>query len=42
MDTESELVAIIRFTLQVQDRDHLAEVFRRLRKLPQTRTITRA
>ena len=42
MDTESEQVAIIRFTLQVQDRDHLAEVFRRLRKLPQTRTITRA
>lgn len=41
MDTESEQVAIIRFTLQIQDRDHLAEVFRRLRKLPQTRTITR-
>ncbi|MDO5057325.1 MAG: bifunctional (p)ppGpp synthetase/guanosine-3',5'-bis(diphosphate) 3'-pyrophosphohydrolase [Lautropia sp.] len=42
MDTESELVAAIRFTLQVQDRDHLAEVFRRLRKLPQMRSINRS
>ena len=42
MDTESELVAAIRFTLQVQDRNHLAEVFRRLRKLPQMRSINRS
>lgn len=42
MDSESELIATIRFTLQVQDRDHLAEVFRRLRKLPQTRSINRS
>ncbi len=42
MDTESELVAVIRFTLQVQNRQHLAEVFRRLRKLPQVRSINRS
>ncbi|MDO4904510.1 MAG: bifunctional (p)ppGpp synthetase/guanosine-3',5'-bis(diphosphate) 3'-pyrophosphohydrolase [Lautropia sp.] len=42
MDTESELVAVIRFTLQVQNRQHLAEVFRHLRKLPPIRSITRS
>lgn len=41
MDTESELVAVIRFTLQIQNRQHLAEVFRRLRKLPPVRSINR-
>ncbi|MDO4682659.1 MAG: bifunctional (p)ppGpp synthetase/guanosine-3',5'-bis(diphosphate) 3'-pyrophosphohydrolase [Lautropia sp.] len=42
MDTESELLATIRFTLQVQNRQHLAEVFRRLRKLPPVRSINRS
>ncbi|MDO5102208.1 MAG: bifunctional (p)ppGpp synthetase/guanosine-3',5'-bis(diphosphate) 3'-pyrophosphohydrolase [Lautropia sp.] len=42
MDTESELQATIRFTLQVQNRQHLAEVFRRLRRLPPIRNIHRS
>ena len=41
MDTDAEHVAVIRFTLQVRDRQHMANVFRGLRRLPQFRSISR-
>ncbi len=41
MDTDAEHVAVIKFTLQVRDRQHLAEVFRGLRRLPQFRSLAR-
>jgi guanosine-3',5'-bis(diphosphate) 3'-pyrophosphohydrolase len=41
MDTEAEHLAVIRFTLQVRDRQHLAEVFRGLRRLPAVRSLSR-
>ena len=41
MDTDAEHLAVIRFTLQVRDRQHLADVFRGLRRLPQFRSLSR-
>ena len=41
MDTDAEHMALIKFTLQVRDRQHLAEVFRSLRRLPQFRSLSR-
>jgi (p)ppGpp synthase/HD superfamily hydrolase len=41
MDTDPEQLAVIKFTLQVRDRQHLAEVFRGLRRLPQFRSLSR-
>ncbi|NLD53905.1 MAG: bifunctional (p)ppGpp synthetase/guanosine-3',5'-bis(diphosphate) 3'-pyrophosphohydrolase [Burkholderiaceae bacterium] len=41
MDTEAEHLAVIKFTLQVRDRQHLADVFRGLRRLPQFRSLAR-
>jgi (p)ppGpp synthase/HD superfamily hydrolase len=41
MDTEAEHLATIKFTLQVRDRQHLADVFRGLRRLPQFRSLAR-
>ena len=41
MDTDVDDHGLIRFTLQVRDRHHLAEVFRGLRRLAQVRTLTR-
>jgi (p)ppGpp synthase/HD superfamily hydrolase len=32
---------VIKFTLQVRDRQHLADVFRGLRRLPQFRSLSR-
>jgi GTP diphosphokinase / guanosine-3',5'-bis(diphosphate) 3'-diphosphatase len=41
MDTDAEQMAVIKFTLQVRDRQHLADVFRGLRRLPQFRSLSR-
>ena len=41
MDTDAEHMALIKFTLQVRDRQHLADVFRGLRRLPQFRSLSR-
>ena len=41
MDTDAEHLAVIKFALQVRDRQHLAEVFRGLRRLPQFRSLSR-
>ncbi|MGE0801903.1 MAG: bifunctional (p)ppGpp synthetase/guanosine-3',5'-bis(diphosphate) 3'-pyrophosphohydrolase [Lautropia sp.] len=41
MDTDAEQLATIRFTLQVRNRQHLADLFRGLRKLPQFRSLSR-
>ena len=41
MDTDAEQMAMIKFTLQVRDRQHLADVFRGLRRLPQFRSLSR-
>ena len=41
MDTDAGHMAVIRFTLQVRDRQHLADVFRGLRRLPQFRSLSR-
>jgi len=41
MDDEPDRVATIRFTLQVRSRQHLAQVFRQVRKQPDVTKITR-
>jgi guanosine-3',5'-bis(diphosphate) 3'-pyrophosphohydrolase len=41
MDDEPDRVATIRFTLQVRSRQHLAQVFRQVRKQPDVTRITR-
>ena len=41
MDTDAEHLAVIKFTLQVRDRQQLADVFRGLRRLPQFRSLSR-
>jgi GTP pyrophosphokinase len=41
MDDEPDQVATMRFTLQVHDRQHLARVFRQLRKQTDVSRITR-
>ena len=41
MDEEPDRVATIRFVLQVRSRQHLAQVFRQLRKMADVTKITR-
>jgi (p)ppGpp synthase/HD superfamily hydrolase len=41
MDDEPDQVATMRFTLQVHNRQHLARVFRQLRKQSDVSRITR-
>jgi (p)ppGpp synthase/HD superfamily hydrolase len=41
MDEEPDRVATIKFTLQVRSRQHLAQVFRQVRKQADVTKITR-
>jgi GTP pyrophosphokinase len=41
MDEEAQQVAQLRFTLQVRDRTHLANVIRNVRRLPEVTRVTR-
>jgi (p)ppGpp synthase/HD superfamily hydrolase len=41
MDDEPDQFAVLRFTLQVRGRQHLARVFRHLRRQPDVTRITR-
>ncbi len=42
MDEEAQQVAQLRFTLQVRDRTHLANVIRNVRRLPEVRKVGRS
>jgi (p)ppGpp synthase/HD superfamily hydrolase len=41
MDPQPDGTATLRFSVQVRDRVHLAQVMRSLRKVPETRRIGR-